>query len=73
MDLSDTFQDSLSLAPTVVGIVQRCGCYLRKITFGQRWLKISQTIADTIAGYRKHLKFKKRINNTDRKYKKNKL
>lgn len=44
-------QDSLSLAPTVVGVVRRCGRYLRKITFGHRWLKISQPIADTIASY----------------------
>ncbi|VDK48717.1 unnamed protein product [Anisakis simplex] len=44
-------QDSLLFAPTVVGIVERCGRYVHRISFGQRWQKISQAIVDTIAVY----------------------
>uniref|UniRef100_A0A9J2Q3M1 F-box domain-containing protein n=1 Tax=Ascaris lumbricoides TaxID=6252 RepID=A0A9J2Q3M1_ASCLU len=44
-------QESLSFAPTVVGIIRRCGCYIHSISFGQRWQKISQPIIDTIAAY----------------------
>uniref|UniRef100_A0A915CHU8 RNI-like protein n=1 Tax=Parascaris univalens TaxID=6257 RepID=A0A915CHU8_PARUN len=44
-------QESLSFAPTVVGIIRRCGCYVHSISFGQRWQKISQPIIDTIAAY----------------------
>ncbi|VDM38314.1 unnamed protein product [Toxocara canis] len=44
-------QESLSFAPTVVGIVKRCGCYVHSISFGQRWQKISQPIIETIAVY----------------------
>ncbi|KAK6054609.1 F-box domain protein [Cooperia oncophora] len=42
-------QDSLSFLPTVVGVIERCGLYVQHLTFGQRWLRISQPIIDCIA------------------------
>uniref|UniRef100_A0A0K0DHP5 F-box domain-containing protein n=1 Tax=Angiostrongylus cantonensis TaxID=6313 RepID=A0A0K0DHP5_ANGCA len=42
-------QDSLSFLPTVVGVIARCGCYVEQLSFGQRWLRISQPIIDCIA------------------------
>uniref|UniRef100_A0A915PR36 F-box domain-containing protein n=1 Tax=Setaria digitata TaxID=48799 RepID=A0A915PR36_9BILA len=44
-------QEFISFAPTVIGVVKRCGRYVRTISFGQRWLKISQPIIDAIADY----------------------
>ncbi|VIO98743.1 Uncharacterized protein BM_BM10564 [Brugia malayi] len=44
-------QEFISFAPTVIGVVKRCGRYVRMISFGQRWLKISQPIIDAIADY----------------------
>ncbi|VDO41304.1 unnamed protein product, partial [Onchocerca flexuosa] len=32
-------QEFISFAPTVIGVVKRCGRYVRMISFGQRWLK----------------------------------
>lgn len=55
-DSSNYFQQEfLSFAPTVIGVVKRCGCYVRSISFGQRWFKISQPIIDAIADYCIHL------------------
>ncbi|VDK29469.1 unnamed protein product [Gongylonema pulchrum] len=49
-DSSNYFQQEfLSFAPTVIGVVKRCGRYVRSISFGQRWFKISQAIIDAIA------------------------
>ncbi|VDO36109.1 unnamed protein product [Haemonchus placei] len=42
-------QDSLSFLPTVVGVIERCGHYVQQLSFGQRWLRISQPIIDCIA------------------------
>ncbi|EYC11927.1 hypothetical protein Y032_0049g1861 [Ancylostoma ceylanicum] len=42
-------QDSLSFLPTVVGVIERCGRYVQQLSFGQRWLRISQPIIDCIA------------------------
>ncbi|CAI4231335.1 unnamed protein product [Auanema sp. JU1783] len=42
-------QESLNFVPTVLGVIERCGKYVREITFGQRWLKISQPVIDCIA------------------------
>uniref|UniRef100_A0A158Q7C3 F-box domain-containing protein n=1 Tax=Elaeophora elaphi TaxID=1147741 RepID=A0A158Q7C3_9BILA len=44
-------QEFISFAPTVIGVVKRCGRYVRVISFGQRWLKISQPIINAIADY----------------------
>uniref|UniRef100_A0A914ULL3 F-box domain-containing protein n=1 Tax=Plectus sambesii TaxID=2011161 RepID=A0A914ULL3_9BILA len=44
-------QDSLSFVPTVIGLVSRCGPYVRSIGFGSRWLKVSQPIVDNISHY----------------------
>ncbi|CAJ0591852.1 unnamed protein product [Cylicocyclus nassatus] len=41
--------DSLSFLPTVVGVIERCGRYVQQLSFGQRWLRISQPIIDCIA------------------------
>lgn len=48
-DFQISFQEFISFAPTVIGVVKRCGRYVRIISFGQRWLKISQPIIDAIA------------------------
>lgn len=32
--------DSIQFAPTVVGLLSRCGPFLREIGFGSRWLKV---------------------------------
>ncbi|VDK74406.1 unnamed protein product [Litomosoides sigmodontis] len=50
-NLRTLFQEFISFAPTVIGVVKRCGRYVRMISFGQRWLKISQPIIDAIADY----------------------
>ncbi|VDM52445.1 unnamed protein product [Angiostrongylus costaricensis] len=42
-------KDSLSFLPTVVGVITRCGSYVEQLSFGQRWLRISQPIIDCIA------------------------
>ncbi|VDN33073.1 unnamed protein product [Cylicostephanus goldi] len=42
-------KDSLSFLPTVVGVIERCGRYVQQLSFGQRWLRISQPIIDCIA------------------------
>jgi hypothetical protein len=41
-------QDNINFVPLVKGIVQRGGPYVKEITFGYRWLKISQAILDHI-------------------------
>ncbi|VDO65565.1 unnamed protein product [Heligmosomoides polygyrus] len=48
-------QDSLSFLPTVVGVIERCGVYVEHLSFGQRWLRISQPIIDCIANNCKRL------------------
>ncbi|PIO69599.1 leucine Rich repeat-containing domain protein [Teladorsagia circumcincta] len=48
-------QDSLSFLPTVVGVIERCGPYVQQLSFGQRWLRISQPIIDCIADNCKQL------------------
>jgi len=42
-------QDNLNFEPLVKGVVKRGGPYVREITFGSRWFKISQAIIDHIA------------------------
>ncbi|RCN52107.1 hypothetical protein ANCCAN_01895 [Ancylostoma caninum] len=50
-------QDSLSFLPTVVGVIERCGRYVQQLSFGQRWLRISQPIIDCIADNCNRLRF----------------
>ncbi|WKY09722.1 hypothetical protein Q1695_002239 [Nippostrongylus brasiliensis] len=49
-------QESLSFLPTVVGVIERCGLYVEELSFGQRWLRISQPIIDCIANNCKRLR-----------------
>lgn len=42
------FQEVITFAPIIMGIVQRCGCYINTISLGQRWSKISQNVIDTV-------------------------
>uniref|UniRef100_A0A914QUI4 F-box domain-containing protein n=1 Tax=Panagrolaimus davidi TaxID=227884 RepID=A0A914QUI4_9BILA len=49
-------QDNINFVPLVKGIVQRGGPYVKEITFGYRWLKISQAILDHITEHCSQLK-----------------
>ncbi|GMT10441.1 hypothetical protein PFISCL1PPCAC_1738 [Pristionchus fissidentatus] len=42
-------QESISLTPTIMGVVERCGSYVHSLSFGNRWLRVSQNIIDSIA------------------------
>ncbi|CAJ0586369.1 unnamed protein product, partial [Mesorhabditis spiculigera] len=42
-------QDSLSFEPTTIGIIDRCGQYLQELSFGGRWMKVTQRISDSMA------------------------
>ena len=44
-------QDSISFGPTIIGVVERCGPYVKELSFGQRWLRISQQVVDCITRY----------------------
>ncbi|GMR58986.1 hypothetical protein PMAYCL1PPCAC_29181 [Pristionchus mayeri] len=46
---SYSLQESISLSPTIMGVVERCGSYVRSLSFGSRWLKVRQHVVDTIA------------------------
>ncbi|KAE9556662.1 hypothetical protein FO519_000068 [Halicephalobus sp. NKZ332] len=49
-------QDNLNFEPLVKGVVKRGGPYVKEITFGCRWLKISQGIIDHIAQHCQQLR-----------------
>ncbi|CAD6193704.1 unnamed protein product [Caenorhabditis auriculariae] len=42
-------QESINFLPTTLGVLTRCGPYVRELSFGQMWLRISQPIINSIA------------------------
>ncbi len=42
-------QDSITFTPTVIGLVKRCGPFVRELSFGARWFKITQPVFDAIS------------------------
>uniref|UniRef100_A0A915DAW3 Uncharacterized protein n=1 Tax=Ditylenchus dipsaci TaxID=166011 RepID=A0A915DAW3_9BILA len=44
-------QDTINFEPKMLGILQRCGPFLKELGFGSRWLKISQPIIQHVARY----------------------
>ncbi|MFH4975556.1 hypothetical protein AB6A40_002265 [Gnathostoma spinigerum] len=48
-------QETLTFTPAVIGILRRCGHSIHKVSFGQRWWKISQSIIDAITNNCAHL------------------
>jgi hypothetical protein len=44
-------QDNLNFIPTILGLLSRCGPYLRELSFGSAWYRISPQITQAISEY----------------------
>ncbi|CAD5231044.1 unnamed protein product [Bursaphelenchus xylophilus] len=44
-------QDSLSFEPTTLSILKRCGPFLKQLSFGSRWLRITPTVLQSVADH----------------------
>ncbi|CAD5225885.1 unnamed protein product [Bursaphelenchus okinawaensis] len=42
-------QDSLAFEPTTLSILQRCGPFLQRLSFGARWLRITPSVIQSVA------------------------